>query len=139
MTRQVLAFGLVGATAALVHLLVVVALVEALALPPLHANMAGFSLAFVVSYAGHRELTFARAAARHRQDLPRFLGVAVTGFLLNQALFAALLRHGFPYPLALALVLVLVAAVTFVLARYWAFAGGGRLPNSSTRSKLPQR
>lgn len=139
MTRQLLAFALTGATAALVHLLVVVGLVEALALAPLRANAGGFLVAFGVSYAGHRHVTFACTACPHRHGLPRFFIVAVTGFLVNELLFAACLRQGLPYPLALAGVLLLVAALTFVLSRYWAFAGGGRLLSSQTRSKLPQK
>lgn len=122
MTRQLGWFAVTGGAAAATHWLVVVALVEASALSPLRANVAGFAVAFLVSYGGHRHLTFRAAAVPHRQALPRFLAVALAGLALNQVLYAWLLRHApWPYPLALAVVLVLVAALTFLLARGWAF------------------
>jgi putative flippase GtrA len=53
----------------------------------------------------------------------RFFGVALASFGINELLYALLLRYTtLDYRLALALVLVLVAALTFVLARNWAFA-----------------
>lgn len=127
MRRQLYWFGLTGSAAAATHWLVVVALVEAAALSPLHANVAGFGLAFLVSYGGHRRLAFRAAAVPHRRALPRFLAVALAGWVLNQGLYAWLLQHtAWPYPLALAAVLLLVAALTFLLARGWAFAGPRR-------------
>lgn len=123
MMWRFLTFSLIGAVAAAVHLLVVLVLVEATAVAPLRANLAGFALAFLCSYSGHRRLAFRDHALRHRQALPRFLLVAITGLVLNQLLFALLLAYaGWPWPLALALVLVLVAVMTFLLSRSWAFA-----------------
>lgn len=120
--RQLLWFGLTGAAAALTHLLSVLALVEGAGLAPLAANLGGFLLAFGVSYLGHRHLTFTATHLPHAQTLPRFLGVAVAGFALNEALFALLLAYtALPYALALALVLALVASLTFLLGRHWAF------------------
>lgn len=119
---RLLRFGVAGSLAALVHLLLVVALVERAALSPLRANAAGFGVAFLVSYGGQRYFTFADGDSPHRQALPRYLVVAASGWLLNQSLFALLLAcTPLPYPLALGLVLALVAAVTFLLARHWVF------------------
>lgn len=121
--RRFLKFALTGAMAAAVHLVSVLVLVESAAMAPLRANLAGFALAFLCSYAGHRRLAFRDNAARHRQALPRFLLVAVAGLALNQLLFALLLAYaGLPWLLALALVIVLVAIATFLLSRAWAFA-----------------
>lgn len=118
-----LQFSLTGAVAAAVHLLAVVVLVEAAAIAPLRANLAGFALAFLCSYAGHRRLAFRDHAPHHRQALPRFLLVAVAGLALNQLLFALLLSYvGLPWPMALALVIALVAVATYLLSRSWAFA-----------------
>lgn len=123
--RRFLAFALTGAVAAAVHMAAVLVLVEGLAVAPLRANLAGFFLAFLCSYAGHRRLAFRDQAPAHRHALPRFLLVALAGLVLNQLLFAfLLLRLGLPWPLALVLVLVLVAALTFRLSRVWAFAPG---------------
>lgn len=125
MRRQLSGFVVTGTAAALAHLALVGLLVEQAALPPLRANVAGFAVAFLLSYAGHRHLSFAATAVPHRRALPRFLGVALAGLALNQALFALLLAWTrLPYGLALFLVLGAVAAVTFVLARHWAFARG---------------
>lgn len=121
--RQLLWFGLTGATAAITHLFVVLWLVEGAGLAPLRANVAGFGLAFIVSYAGHRHFTFAGCDSPHHQALPRFLLVALAGLLLNQGAFALLLSFtSLPYPLALVLVLAAVAVLTFVLGRHWAFS-----------------
>lgn len=125
MISQLAFFGGVGAAAAATHYLVVLALVP-LGLHPLLANVVAFAVAFQVSYFGHRHLTFASTARQlpHRQTLPRFLLVAVTSFLLNEAMFFLLLRYTtLPYQLSLAIVLVTVAALTFVLSRRFAFAG----------------
>lgn len=120
--RQLLCFGLTGAAAAATHLLFVLWLVEGAGLAPLRANVAGFVLAFFVSYSGHRHFTFAGGGGPHHQAMPRFLLVALTGLLLNQGLFALLLSlTPLPYPLALVLVLAGVAALTFLLGRHWAF------------------
>jgi putative flippase GtrA len=122
-TRQLAAFLVIGAAAAATHWGAVLLLVEGGGVSPLRANVAGFGLAFLLSYGGHRRWTFAAMAPPHRVALPRFLLVALSGLLLNQALFALLLaRTALPYPLALLLVLLAVAVLTFLLARCWAFA-----------------
>lgn len=119
---RLLRFGIAGSLAALVHLALVVALVERAGLSPLQANVAGFGMAFLVSYGGQRYFTFADGGSPHQRALPRFLIVATAGWLLNQSLFALLLAcTPLPYPLALGLVLALVAALTFLLARRWVF------------------
>jgi len=119
--RSLLWFGLVGASAAAVHFGVVWALVEICGWPALAANVAGFLLAFGVSFAGHHHLSFAAQKARVGESLPRFAAVAVLGFVSNELLYALLLSQGMEYRLALLLVLVLVAAMTWMLSRFWAF------------------
>jgi putative flippase GtrA len=121
MIRQLLRFGAVGIAAMTVHW-AVVALLVPLGSQPLLANIAAFAVAFNVSYAGHRHWTFATPHTSH-STFKRFLGVALLGFALNEALYYVLLRAGMEYRLALMLVLVAVAALTFVLSRFWAFRG----------------
>lgn len=118
---QLVWFGLVGASAALVHLGTVWLLVSQFGLVPLLANVLGFCVAFVVSFIGHHQRTFASQAAPLSQALPRFLLVAVLGFVCNEILYALLLHLGMEYRLALFLVLVAVAGMTWLLSRYWAF------------------
>jgi putative flippase GtrA len=118
---QLFWFGVVGASAAAVHLGTVWLLVSQLALAPLLANVLGFCAAFIVSFIGHHRRTFAAHAAPLSQALPRFLLVAVLGFAANEILYALLLHWGLEYRLALFLVLVAVAGMTWLLSRYWAF------------------
>ena len=65
-------FVAVGCTAAAVHFGVVVALVSGLGLPPLAANVAGWLVAFVVSFLGQWQLTFRAHGAPWLQALRRF-------------------------------------------------------------------
>lgn len=118
--RSGLWFVVVGACAALTHM-AVFALTEALVWPEL-ANALGFGVAFFVSFAGHRRLSFADAQTPLWQSLRRFAVTATGGFVTNELLFVLLLR-GFEWPswLALFVALVLAAGQTFVLSRYWAF------------------
>jgi len=86
------------------------------------ANAAGFAVAFFVSFAGHRRLSF----ADHRVDvwtsLRRFALTAVLGFAVNEGVFVLLLR-GLHWSAWLALVgaMAVAAGQTFVLGRFWAF------------------
>ena len=126
MKRELFWFGVVGVTAMLVHLGTVSLLVPA-GLPPLAANVIGFLVAFQVSHAGHRRLTFGAAQAPAARSRLRFFAVAAASFALNELMYAALLRlTSLDYRIALLIVLVAVAALTFFSARNWAFAAGGQ-------------
>lgn len=120
MIAQLARFGVVGIAAMAVHWCVV-ALIVPLGIAPLLANIIGFATAFNVSYLGHRNWTFASSAG-HSTTLARFVGVSITSFLLNEAMYSLLLRFtALDYRAALFIVLIAVAALTFVLSRYWAF------------------
>ncbi|WP_428419768.1 GtrA family protein [Methylibium sp.] len=119
--RRALSFVIVGAVAATVHWLLACAAMRGLAWPPQLANLAGFVLAFGVSYAGHKRYSF-RSGARHRDALPRFAVVALSAFSLNGLLYQMLLSAQLlPPEAALALVLLTVAAGTYLASRLWAF------------------
>ncbi len=113
-------FLVVGASAAAVHMAVF--LLVAPYLWPEIANAAGFGVAFVVSFAGHRFLSFADAETSLWQSLRRFAATALAGFVSNELMFIAMLR-GLHLPdwLALFLALVFASAQTFLLSRFWAF------------------
>ena len=122
MIGQVVRFGVVGATAALTHFLVVVALVRAAAIDPQIANVFGFLVAFSVSFVGQWRWTFRAHAAPLARALPSFFLVSVTGFAVNALAYRALLTFTLlRYDVALALVLIGVAGMTFLLSRFWAF------------------
>jgi putative flippase GtrA len=123
MSRELLWFGIVGVSAMLVHLGSVALVLVPLGLPPLVANMVAFLLAFQVSYLGHHRFTFSAAGAPIARSRRRFFLVALSSFLVNEAMYALLLRFTeLDYRAALAIVLVAVAALTFFSARQWAFA-----------------
>lgn len=110
----------VGGSAALTHM-GVFALLQAHLWPEL-ANALGFVVAFFVSFAGHRWLSFQDAGTSLLTSLRRFSVTALAGFVSNEALFILLLRGlGWPSLLALAVALVFAAGQTFVLSRFWAF------------------
>jgi putative flippase GtrA len=113
-------FLVVGATAAAV--LMAVFLLTSPYLWPEVANAAGFCVAFVVSFLGHRRLSFQDADTTWWQSLRRFAVTALAGFAANEVMFVALLR-GLQLPdwLALFFALVFASAQTFLLSRFWAF------------------
>ena len=113
-------FLVVGGTAATVHMAVF--LLTAPYLWPEVANASGFCVAFVVSFAGHRFLSFSDADTSLWQSFRRFAATALAGFVANELMFIALLR-GLDLPdwLALFLALVFASAQTFLLSRFWAF------------------
>ena len=120
--RDVVAFGVVGATAFLVHFAVVAATVP-LGMAPLVANVFGFLTAFVVSFVGHGRWSFPAEGRPVAPALKRFAIVAVSGFGLNESAYAVLLRAtSLDYRVALFVVLVAVAGLTWLAGRYWAFA-----------------
>ena len=113
-------FLLVGSCAALTHM-AVFALVAPYVLPEL-ANAAGFCVAFVVSFAGHRFLSFQDADVVLWPTFKRFGVTALAGFAANELMFVLLLRvFDMPTLLALFIALVFASAQTFVLSRFWAF------------------
>ncbi|MBK6869019.1 MAG: GtrA family protein [Burkholderiales bacterium] len=113
-------FTAVGVAAALTHL-AVFALAQPRMWPEL-ANALGFVVAFGVSFAGHRRLSFRDTGTSALQSLRRFGATALAGFAVNEAVFVLLLRaFGWPSWLALVLALIVAAGQTFVLGRFWAF------------------
>lgn len=125
MIHQLVKFAAVGLSALLVHFALVAWVLVPTGCAPLMANLYAFILAFVVSYCGHRALTFKARQLPHRRTLPRYAVVAGVSFALNESLYFALLHNStLDYRSALLIVLLTVAALTFVLGRCWAFCGG---------------
>ena len=110
----------VGGAAALTHM-VVFALTQHQIWPEL-ANALGFCVAFVVSFAGHRLLSFKDAGTSVGTSLRRFAVTALAGFASNEVVFILLLRAlDWPSLLALFVALLFAAGQTFLLSRFWAF------------------
>lgn len=120
MARTGFWFIVVGASAALTHMGVFALLQQQLW--PEFANAVGFVVAFFVSFAGHRFLSFADAGTTMGQSFTRFAATALAGFASNELVFVLLLRGlGWPSLLALFVALLFAAGQTFVLSRFWAF------------------
>jgi putative flippase GtrA len=86
-------FVLVGASAALTHMAVfTLVLLLVPTLWPEIANVAGFLVAFLVSFVGHRLLSFQDAGTSLMQSFVRFAATAVAGFMTNEAVFIVLFR-----------------------------------------------
>ncbi len=120
MSRSGFWFLVVGSAAALTHM-GVFALLQREVWPEM-ANALGFIVAFGVSFAGHRFLSFQDTGNSMRQSLGRFAVTALLGFASNELVFVVLLR-GLQWRslLALLLAMIFAAAQTFLLSRYWAF------------------
>ena len=86
------------------------------------ANALGFLIAFFVSFAGHRLLSFTDASTSVKTSLGRFAVTALAGFATNELIFVLLLRSlHMPALLALFVALVFAAGQTYFLSRFWAF------------------
>jgi putative flippase GtrA len=116
-------FVLVGASAALTHMAVfTVVLLLVPTLWPEIANVVGFLVAFLVSFVGHRRLSFQDSGTSVMQSFVRFAATAVAGFATNETVFILLFRLlGLPAWVALISGIVVSAVQTFVLSRFWAF------------------
>ena len=120
MSASTLWFLAVGGSAAATHM-GVFALAQAHMWPEV-ANALGFMVAFFVSFAGHRLLSFKDAGTTMGTSFRRFAVTALAGFASNELVFVLLLRGlGLPSLLALFLALLFAAGQTFVLSRFWAF------------------
>jgi len=131
LARQLAWFVAVGMMAALTHWGIAVLLVSQWALQPALANVAGWLLAFIVSFVGHYFLTFSdvmkRQADTHGHPhwfmaARRLFLISAGNFALNEIVYITLLRTtDLPYDGLLAGILVVQAALTFIASRYWAF------------------
>ena len=120
---QLIKFGVVGGSAAAVHLGGLWALVHQAGLATLLANALAFSVAFSVSYAGQSLWTFNHKQHDLKRSGLRFLIVQLfCSFFLNQGFYTLLISYTtLHYLLASFIVLTIVPVVTFTLSKYWAF------------------
>ena len=122
LARQLFWFVVVGVLAALTHWGVAVLLVSQWALPPALANVAGWLVAFVVSFTGHYFLTFRHADAHWIVAARRLFLISACNFAINEITYVTLLRlTDWSYDGLLAGILIVLAALTFVASRFWAF------------------
>jgi len=120
--RQIGWFVATGCAAALTHWLVAVLCVRELGFAPLAANLAGWLVAFCVSFLGHYNFTFRHQRGPWASAAWRFFIVSALGFCVNELSYAYLLHAtAVRYDLLLAMILIALAILTFILGRFWAF------------------
>jgi putative flippase GtrA len=105
--RRITRFGLVGVAALLTHMAVAWLVLERLTGSPYAASLAGFLVAFCVSFLGHHHFTFA-GGQDYIRTLPRFFLVALSGFLAKMV--------------SMMVSILVIPALTYLAARLWAFA-----------------
>ncbi|MDO1585587.1 GtrA family protein [Rhizobium oryzicola] len=120
--RQIAFFAAVGLLATAVHY--AAALLLTRFLPLTLANPCGFAVALMVSYFGHARLTFSAVAGqgRHVRRFPKFILVALGGFIINQSIVFALSRTVLPNWLVLGIAIAVVPVATFIASKFWVFA-----------------
>ena len=133
---QALRFLAVGGSAALVHFLVLVSIVNFTTITPAWANVGAFLIAFVVSFFGHFYLTFKQADQstkntrlsnnkknKHLPALGKWFSSSAGGFMANQALFVLGLNwFGERYYILIWLIVTgVITVMTFMLGKFWAF------------------
>jgi putative flippase GtrA len=115
-------FILVGVSAGLTHLSIYYIATQGIGILNEWANACGFVIAFFVSFAGHRYLSFKDSGTTIKQSLLRFLITAIAGFMANELIFVLLFRVlGLNDWIALFIAIAGAAAQTFLLSRFWAF------------------
>ncbi len=121
LSQRLIYFAVIGASAALIHIVTVLGLVTYSQVNPLIANIFAFLLAFNVSFLGHRYLTFSNLHDEKELSLPHFFLVASSAGILNELLYFLLLEYTIlNYLIALILVLGTVSIYSYLLSRFWA-------------------
>ena len=118
--RLLTRFALVGVGATLLYALLALLFEEPLG--PVAASVTAYAICAVVSYCGHKFLTFTSSGA-HRVELPRFLALTAAGFAVATALPVLVTGVlGWPAILSVAATCILIPAVNLVALDRWVFA-----------------
>lgn len=135
---QALWFLAVGASAALVHFLVLISIVNFTNISPSWANVGAFLVAFGVSFLGHFYFTFKqfnypdkgckqsndqKNTTHYLPALAKWFGSSMLGFLANQSLFVLGMSYfGQHYYILIWLIVTgIITIMTFALGKFWAF------------------
>jgi len=120
---QLSRFGVVGLAATLLHGVALFCWVELAGINPVVSNALAFLTAFIVSYLGHYHWTFG-SSADHVSSLSKFLLTALAGFFAN-IIIMALVTETFRlnYWIGFAIIVLTIPAMTYVISRWWVFAG----------------
>lgn len=125
-SKQALWFLVVGASAALVHFLVLISIVGTTSISPAWANVFAFLVAFMVSFIGHFYLTFRQSTGIKNSALNillKWFTSSAAGFIANQGLFVlGMTWFGEHYYMLIWLIVTgVITVMTFALGKLWAF------------------
>lgn len=116
-------YAVAGGIATAVHYALLVCLVELTGLAAGLASAVGTLCGAAVSYGLNRRMAFVATRTPHGRAVPRFMGIALVGALLNGMLvWLGVNALGWHYLAGQALATVLVMGLTFQLNRLWTFA-----------------
>ncbi|MEC5398003.1 GtrA family protein [Uliginosibacterium sp. H1] len=122
LARQIKHFLVVGAGATALQYILLGLFVEAFGMNAVLASALGYALSSLANYAANRRLTF-QSDARHRDALPRFAVVALSGLLLNTVvMWVAHNLLDWHYLVAQVLATAVALVWNFILNRCWTFA-----------------
>jgi putative flippase GtrA len=126
-------FGVIGVSSAIFYAAVVSIAIEWLAWSPMAANGAGFVVATLSSYFGHKVLTF-RSTAQHQQAAPRFLLQACLGYAGSAGITYLVHVQGLHYGIGIAIVVGILPIINFVVLQFWVFPA--HIPSKNCRQVL---
>lgn len=110
-------FIIVGGVATATHLLVAALLFTFYSAPsPYAVNVIAFMMAFIVSFYGHRHITF-----QTRGSMSRFFIVAIAGFVTNNVILTGCLWLGFDGLVAVVIATACMPVLTYLASSLWAF------------------
>lgn len=119
--RRFVGFAAVGLVGTAAHYLLLVALVEGLGADPVAGSVAGFCLGALVNYGMSHRFVF-RSDRAHREALPRFFAVALSGLAWNTLLMGLFIRYlGWPYLPAQVLTTGLLVVWHYAVNALWTF------------------
>lgn len=118
---EIARFGIVGLSATFVHLGVAYLLAHNFDISLLLINLIAFCTAFLVSFYGHYHWTFQGQGSK-RESFPKFLIIAVSGFLASTALLSLLIKFNISTDfIKLTISIFIIPVVTYTLSKTWAF------------------
>lgn len=123
LSRQLSVFLFIGGVCTGLHYVILIAFVRLGLLDPVWASALGFCISAVLNYLLNRRLTFC-STRTHRSAAPRFVGVALSGLVINTGLIALLNGVlGWHYLFAQVIATGATLVWNFVLHKIWTFAG----------------
>lgn len=120
--RQLFLFAGVGGCATLAHVCAAWSLMQFSPVDPYAANLVGACLGYAVSFLGNAWLTFG-VRQRFGFYAVRYLLVSLISLVLTTIELAMVTRLGLSNHAYALIVLLTVPPVTFLVAKFWVFAG----------------